>query len=1162
MEFPLVSCIMPTYNRRQFVPEAIKYFLRQDYPQKELIILDDGTDKIQDLVPELPEIKYMALSSKLTLGEKRNLAVESSRGEIIVHWDDDDWMDPSRISYQVENLLCANTDVNGISKVIFYDLRSGKTWLYEYPDRQQSWLYGGSLCYHKTFWAQKKFAPLNIGEDTKFIWTQPIGKMLALPDFKFYVAMIHTHNTSGKSLSGSWWHSWKGASVQEIMNGDWDFYVPLHGNTAKALPRQARGRPLALVSAGSGIGDILRITPLIRVFAKLGYQVDVLLAPDYPEVVTLLEGAPEIRQLFYRPGSKPAERQQHLEGLSQEVYDVATFTIWSSPLQRFVRAQRTLAFEQSQWLREGDIACVEKIARAVGWKGPLPAPFGMASERRFGLAPNTIALHPGCKPDWPWKKWHGFEELARLLPEVVIIGTTSDLQNEQTYFRKTFHWPEHAKNFVGALSLHDTAALLRECAALVSNDSGMMHLGVAMGLPTFGVFGITSPQREVIPADNMFPITKGLPCEPGCRQRPWGQRDCEHHLECLKSLTAKEVLSKIRAVVPETRQHMGSPFMGPTAMDNLNVVYYGYVFDASGYGHAARAYIHALHRAGITLSVVDLAGHARQVRDELIESLVDRKMSADFHLFHGIPPQWARLAFRLPNAIGMTVWETDVMPSQWRNILSHVLEVWLPCEFNVRTFRSTLDTPLFKLPHALLPLHSNGNVLESSQFLDVTDRDCVFYSLFEWQDRKSPHQVIESYMRAFPTASDTVLTIKTNPGAANVARQAVEKARLQTRSEARVDIRCEAWNEAQIEALYARGDCYVSLHRGEGWGYPLFEAASRGTPVIATNYSGPLEYLNPQEHHLVEYELSPVHQPYLYYHPRMRWAEPNLTQAAELMRWVYDNRESAKEQAVKASERIQQAYSLDAVGAMARERLLKLLKRTQPQKWTRLERVERANRLSPVIPIPGDWYDEDYFENGFKSNWDQGYSWQSFSGLFRETAAFLTSIFSEASSYLDVGCAKGFLVRALRECGKECWGFDHSPWAIDHVEQAVKPFVIQASVDSISFDRSFDILMAFEVFEKLTESQLVSFLSRARAWTRMGLLATIPSFQTEEEERLYKKADKDLSHITMRNRTWWDELFLSTGWRQDHLHRLVERLCQKHKLPVNMGWKVYVYAPG
>jgi ADP-heptose:LPS heptosyltransferase/2-polyprenyl-3-methyl-5-hydroxy-6-metoxy-1,4-benzoquinol methylase len=1163
MALPLVSCIMPTYNRRQFVPQAIKYFLRQDYPHKELIILDDGTDKVRDLVPDAPEITYLALPQKLTVGEKRNLAIDASRGEIIVHWDDDDWMHERRMRYQVEHLLRTDADVTGVRQVLFYDLRTGKAWLYEYPAKQRPWLYGGSLCYRKAFWAQKKFAALQVGEDTKFMWTPPIGTMVELPDCTFYVAMIHHHNTSGKALSGPWWHTWKGESVPTLLQEDWAFYVPLHAEPVRtALPQPAPRRPTALVSAASGIGDILRVTPLIRVLARLGYEVDVLLAPDYPEVVTLLEGAPEIRRLVSLPRGKPHEQPQHIDGLSQNGYDIATFTVWSVPLQRLVRARRLLAFEQAQWLREGDMACVEKIARAVGWDGALPAPFALPSKRRFGLPPNTVALHPGCKPDWPWKKWHGFAELARLLPEVVIIGTEADLQNAQTYFREPFIWPDHAKNFVGRLSLPDTAALLQECAALVSNDSGMMQLGVALGRPTFGIFGITSPQREAIPAEHMFPITKGLPCEPGCRQMPWGRRDCEHHLQCLKTLTAQEVLARIQAIVPDKRQQPVAPSPETKAMDDLKVVYYGYVFDASGYGYAARAYIHSLHRAGITLSVVDLTNHARQVRDALVESLIGRQMTPDFHLFHGIPPQWARLAFRLPNAIGMTVWETDTMPTQWRNILNHVLDVWLPSEFNVAVFQHGLEKTPFRLPHPVFCSATDEKGMDGGSFLEVTEHDVVFYSIFEWQDRKSPLALLTAYLQAFPTSPDTVLIIKTNPGASNVAHQALVAARQQVPSEARVIMRCEAWSAAEITALHARGDCYVSLHRGEGWGYPLFEAACRGTPVIATGYAGPLDYLKPQEHHLVRYELRRVQQPYVYYHPSMQWAEPDVAHAVERLQWVYTHRDVAKEQATKAAEHLQQAYSLEAIGTRARDRLVQLLQRTQPQNWQRMVKSEHRNRLAPPVPIPGEWYDADYFETGVKSNWRQGYTWPLFAGLFQETATFLTSIFSEAVSYLDIGCATGFLVRTLREQGKECWGFDHSPWAIEHTAACMQPFIMQASVDDVSYDRQFDVLLALSVFESLTEEQAMAFLSRARHWTRQAIFATISSSQNAPEEALSQRDDGDLSHITIKNRQWWHEVFLRAGWRQDALHRIVERLCQTHRLPTQMSWQVYVYAPG
>ncbi len=309
-------------------------------------------------------------------------------------------------------------------------------------------------------------------------------------------------------------------------------------------------RSRALVSAARGIGDILRMTPLVRVCAGLGYEVDVLVSPDYAGAIALLENAPGIRRLFHCPSLWSREREQRMDGLGAETYDVAVFTFWSACLRSRVRARRVHTFDQREWLRDGDAACFERIAGALGWRGPMPPPFAVASSRRFDLPSGTVALHPGCKPDWPWKKWHGFPELAARLPDVVLVGTPSDLESRGTYFARDFTWPAHARNLIGSLSLGDTAALLFECAALVANDSGLMHLGVALGVPTFGIFGITSEQREAIPSPFMIPVTKRLPCEPACRQRPWGRRDCDHHLRCLRTLTADDVLTEMRRRLP------------------------------------------------------------------------------------------------------------------------------------------------------------------------------------------------------------------------------------------------------------------------------------------------------------------------------------------------------------------------------------------------------------------------------------------------------------------------------------------------------------------------------------------------------------------------------------------------------------------------------------
>jgi 2-polyprenyl-3-methyl-5-hydroxy-6-metoxy-1,4-benzoquinol methylase len=595
-------------------------------------------------------------------------------------------------------------------------------------------------------------------------------------------------------------------------------------------------------------------------------------------------------------------------------------------------------------------------------------------------------------------------------------------------------------------------------------------------------------------------------------------------------------------------------------MEEIGLVYYGYVFDASGYGNAARSYIHAMHKAGIRISVVDLANRGRQVHDSLVESLQNKPVEADFHLFHGIPPQWARLAFKQPRGIGMTVWETDVMPTQWRNALNQMLEVWLPCEFNVTAFGKSLERPVFRLPHPMGSCSPNGFHGTLDFFEAIPRDDFIFYSIFEWQDRKCPQGLLTTFLRTFSAADRTTLIIKTNPGAVGAAHAALEQARNTVRSDARVVIYPEGWSDTQIAALHARADCYISLHRGEGWNCPLFEAACKGKPVIATAYSGPMDYLSPSAHMLVRYKNCPVRQPYLYYNPNMQWADPDLDHASELMRQVYEHPEESRALAQRAAPPLRDSFSPRSVGEMAKARLSALLRRTRPDRWRTLPKKERAAELAPSIPIPGDWYDGDYFETGQKSNWTNGYNWPSFSGLFRDTARFLMSIFPEAQSFLDAGCAKGFLVRCLREEGKDAWGFDASPWAIRNADRSCVPFLELDSVDTHPFNKKFDIVLAFSLLESLTENQIQSFLVRSRRAAQSAILAVICTLDSQTPELQFPQEDIDLSHITLRSRRWWDEQFLRAGWQRNNQRNDLQERCQSHALPVRMGWKVFCYA--
>ena len=220
---PLISCIMPTYNRRRFVPQAIRYFQRQNYPNRELIVVDDGSDAIQDLIPEDSRIRYVRLERKRSIGEKRNIGCQEARGDIIAHWDDDDWIAPWRLCYQIECLQREVASICGLDKLLFFDPKDKQVWQYVYPAGGKPWVAGGTMCYRKSLWEANRFSDVDNGEDTHFVWNLRGERVLALPNTEFYVALLHGQNTSAKVRNGSRWTDWPG-DIAQILGEDLHFY--------------------------------------------------------------------------------------------------------------------------------------------------------------------------------------------------------------------------------------------------------------------------------------------------------------------------------------------------------------------------------------------------------------------------------------------------------------------------------------------------------------------------------------------------------------------------------------------------------------------------------------------------------------------------------------------------------------------------------------------------------------------------------------------------------------------------------------------------------------------------------------------------------------------------------------------------------------------------
>jgi glycosyltransferase involved in cell wall biosynthesis len=283
---PLVSCIMPTYNRRAFIPGALRCFLAQDYPNLELLVVDDGSDPIRDILPLDARIRYFRLDEKLNIGTKRNFACSRARGEMIATWDDDDWYPSSRIRRQVDALQNSGATITGTSTNYFYDPAAQRGYRYTYSSPAGDWL--AAPVYRKSAWERKPFDAIQVGEDVKFVAKIPKAERFDLRDPGLIVAMIHGGNTSPKITRGPLWSSEKPESILAVM-GD-------HARFLSTAPAQ----PDPLVSCIMPTFNRRRFIPLaLECFRRQTYPNKELVAVDDGSegVSDLLEGEPQVRYI-------------------------------------------------------------------------------------------------------------------------------------------------------------------------------------------------------------------------------------------------------------------------------------------------------------------------------------------------------------------------------------------------------------------------------------------------------------------------------------------------------------------------------------------------------------------------------------------------------------------------------------------------------------------------------------------------------------------------------------------------------------------------------------------------------------------------------------------------------------------------------------------------
>jgi len=196
---PFVSICTPTFNRRPFIPAMIECFNHQTYPKDKMewIIIDDGTDKIEDLVATIPNVKYFKYDTKMPLGKKRNLMHTKTKGDIIIYMDDDDYYPPERVSHAVNMLLthpkalCA-----GASEIYIYFKHIQK--MYQFGPYGPKHATAGTFAFKRELLKEHKYDDnASLAEEREFLknYTVPF---VQLEPKKTILVFSHTHNTFDK----------------------------------------------------------------------------------------------------------------------------------------------------------------------------------------------------------------------------------------------------------------------------------------------------------------------------------------------------------------------------------------------------------------------------------------------------------------------------------------------------------------------------------------------------------------------------------------------------------------------------------------------------------------------------------------------------------------------------------------------------------------------------------------------------------------------------------------------------------------------------------------------------------------------------------------------------------------------------------------------------